>query len=293
MLPTRSCHAALSGYGQTGRTATSPASACSSRRWAPASSHRRALRVPVRVGVSIGDTLSALHGVIGVRPHCATARSTAARPGRRRRRAVRSVFNVMESLVPEYDASARCAARAGSALPGIAPTNAYPCNDGQYVLVAVNGDSIFKRLRRRSGGPISRPIRPSRTTTAGSARRGDRCRDRRVERRRTRDECSRRATRRASRGPGLHRRRHRQRPTVPGARDDRRVADLGRPHAEGAGDRAQAQRDAGSDRACSAEPRATRRRSATWQRLARAPVLNISRRFIVQSDNRSPSTCRR
>jgi formyl-CoA transferase len=57
-----------------------------------------------------------------------------------------AVFNVMESLVPEFDAFDAVRGAAGSALPGIAPTNAYICNDGQYVLVAGNGDSIFKRL---------------------------------------------------------------------------------------------------------------------------------------------------
>ena len=59
----------------------------------------------------------------------------------------------MESLVPEYDAFGAVRGAAGSALPGIAPTNAYPCSDGQYVLVAGNGDSIFKRLMKAIGRP--------------------------------------------------------------------------------------------------------------------------------------------
>jgi formyl-CoA transferase len=57
-----------------------------------------------------------------------------------------SVFNVMESLLPEYDAFDAVRGAAGSALPGIAPSNAYRCGDGAYVLVAGNGDSIFRRL---------------------------------------------------------------------------------------------------------------------------------------------------
>ncbi len=57
----------------------------------------------------------------------------------------------MESLVPEYDAFGAVRGAAGSALPGIAPTNAYLCSDGQYVLVAGNGDSIFKRLMHAIG----------------------------------------------------------------------------------------------------------------------------------------------
>jgi formyl-CoA transferase len=60
------------------------------------------------------------------------------------------VFNVMESLLPEYSAFGAVRAPAGSALPGIAPSNAYPCADG-WVLVAGNGDSIFKRLMAAIG----------------------------------------------------------------------------------------------------------------------------------------------
>ena len=110
-------------------------------------------RVPVRVGVSIGDTLAALHGVIGV---LTALRHREVNGGLGQVVDValyESVFNVMESLVPEYDAFGAVRGAAGSALPGIAPTNAYPCNDGQYVLVAGNGDSIFKRLMKAIGRP--------------------------------------------------------------------------------------------------------------------------------------------
>jgi crotonobetainyl-CoA:carnitine CoA-transferase CaiB-like acyl-CoA transferase len=105
-------------------------------------------RVPVRVGVSIGDSLAALHGVIGV---LAALHHREAHGGEGQFIDValyESVFNVMESLVPEHDAFGAVRERSGSALPGIAPTNAYRCNDGQYVLVAGNGDSIFRRLMR-------------------------------------------------------------------------------------------------------------------------------------------------
>jgi formyl-CoA transferase len=57
-----------------------------------------------------------------------------------------AVFNCMESLLPEYSAFGAVRGPAGSALPGIAPTNAYACTDGGYALVAGNGDSIFRRL---------------------------------------------------------------------------------------------------------------------------------------------------
>jgi formyl-CoA transferase len=57
-----------------------------------------------------------------------------------------AVFNCMESLLPEYSAFGAVRGPAGSALPGIAPSNAYVCKDGGYALIAGNGDSIFKRL---------------------------------------------------------------------------------------------------------------------------------------------------
>ncbi len=63
-----------------------------------------------------------------------------------------AVFNVMESLIPEYSAFGAVREAAGSALPGIAPSNAYPCTEG-FVLIAGNGDSIFVRLMQA----ISRP----------------------------------------------------------------------------------------------------------------------------------------
>ena len=103
-------------------------------------------RVPVRVGVSIGDTLAALHGVIGV---LMALRHREVNGGQGQMIDValyESVFNVMESLLPEYDAFGAVRGAAGSALPGIAPSNAYRCKGGAYVLVAGNGDSIFRRL---------------------------------------------------------------------------------------------------------------------------------------------------
>ncbi len=57
-----------------------------------------------------------------------------------------SVFNMMESLVPEFSAFGAVRQAAGSSLPGIAPSNAYRCKDGKYALIAGNGDSIFRRL---------------------------------------------------------------------------------------------------------------------------------------------------
>ncbi|TRO13329.1 CoA transferase [Ectopseudomonas mendocina] len=102
-------------------------------------------QAPVRVGISIGDSLSSLYGVIGVM----LALQERARSGEGQEIDValyESVFAMMESLVPEYDAFGYVREPAGSALPGITPSNSYPCNDGSYVLIAGNGDSIYKRL---------------------------------------------------------------------------------------------------------------------------------------------------
>jgi formyl-CoA transferase len=106
--------------------------------------------VPVRVGVSIGDTLAALHGVIGVMM-ALYHRKVNGGAGQVIDVALHeAVFNCMESLIPEYSAFGAVREAAGSALPGIAPSNAYPCQDG-WVLVAGNGDSIFKRLMATIG----------------------------------------------------------------------------------------------------------------------------------------------
>ncbi|WP_345795863.1 CoA transferase [Castellaniella sp. MT123] len=108
-------------------------------------------RPPVRVGVSIGDSLSALHGVIGVLL-ALRARDLPGGTGQMIDVALyESVFNMMESLLPEYSAFDAVRQPSGSSLPGIAPSNAYLCQDGRYVLIAGNGDSIFKRLMQAIG----------------------------------------------------------------------------------------------------------------------------------------------
>ena len=109
-------------------------------------------RVPVRVGVSIGDTLAALHGTIGVLTALYHRKVNGGQGQVIDVALHEAVFNVMESLIPEYSAFGVVREAAGSALPGIAPSNAYPCQDG-WVLVAGNGDSIFKRLMDTIGRP--------------------------------------------------------------------------------------------------------------------------------------------
>lgn len=99
----------------------------------------------VRVGISIGDSLSALYAVIGTllalqeRQHSGLGQEIDVA-------LYESVFAMMESLLPEYDATGHVRQPSGSALPGITPSNAYRTCDGDFVLIGGNGDSIFKRL---------------------------------------------------------------------------------------------------------------------------------------------------
>jgi formyl-CoA transferase len=109
-------------------------------------------RVPVRTGVSIGDTLASLHGAIGVLLALYHRKANGGIGQVIDVALYEAVFNCMESLVPEYSATGTVREPSGSALPGIAPSNAYPCSDG-VLLVAGNGDSIFKRLMHAIGRP--------------------------------------------------------------------------------------------------------------------------------------------
>jgi formyl-CoA transferase len=102
-------------------------------------------RIPVRCGISIGDTLAALHGTIGVLMALYHRKLNGGQGQVIDVALHEAVLNVMESLVPEYSAFGAVREPGGSALPGIAPSNAYRCLDG-VVLIAGNGDSIFKRL---------------------------------------------------------------------------------------------------------------------------------------------------
>ena len=141
----------ISGYGQTGPYHARPGfgvigEAVGGLRHVTGTPDRP----PSRTGVSIGDTLAALYGVIG---------ALMALEGRRRSgqgqvvdvALYEAVFSVMESMLPEFDAFGTVRERTGSILPGIAPTSAYRCSDGTYVLIAANGDSIFRRLAQAMG----------------------------------------------------------------------------------------------------------------------------------------------
>ena len=137
----------LSGFGQTGPRATEPgfaavAEAFSGLRYLNAEPGR----TPVRSGVSLGDTVAGVHGALGV---MLALYARDARGGRGQRidlALYEAMFNLSESLLPEYDVFGEVRRPAGGALPGITPSNAYACACGNAVLVAGNGDSIFRRL---------------------------------------------------------------------------------------------------------------------------------------------------
>jgi formyl-CoA transferase len=142
----------ISGYGQTGPYRDLPGfgvigEAMGGLRYITGEPERP----PVRVGVSIGDSLAALHGVIGVLLALHHRKVHGGRGQVIDIGLYEAVFNMMESLLPEYDAFGYVRERAGSSMPGIAPTSAYPCKDGQYVLIAGNADSIFRRLMEAIG----------------------------------------------------------------------------------------------------------------------------------------------
>lgn len=106
-------------------------------------------RPPSRLGVSIGDSLAGTYGCLGA----LAALEERHRSGKGQvvdASLYESVLQVMESLVPEYDATGHIRQRSGSVLTGIAPSNVYPCSDGE-LLIAANQDAIFRRLARAMG----------------------------------------------------------------------------------------------------------------------------------------------
>ena len=107
-------------------------------------------RAPVRVGVSIGDSLAALFGVIGALA-ALNARATTGRGQVVDVALYEAVFAMMESMLPEYGMDGHVRERSGASLPGIVPSNTYACGDGQYVVIGANADAIFKRMMRAIG----------------------------------------------------------------------------------------------------------------------------------------------
>ncbi|MDT3677677.1 MAG: CaiB/BaiF CoA-transferase family protein [Burkholderiaceae bacterium] len=141
----------LSGYGQTGPYRDRPgfgaiAESMGGMRYVTGFPDRP----PVRLNLSIGDSLAALHGLIGVLMALHHRRET----GRGQVVDValyEAVFNLMESTLPEYDRYGIVRERTGTNLTGIVPSNTYPTADGRHIVIGGNGDSIFKRLMRAIG----------------------------------------------------------------------------------------------------------------------------------------------
>ncbi|GIZ53820.1 CaiB/BaiF CoA transferase family protein [Noviherbaspirillum aridicola] len=150
----------LSGYGQTGPMRDQPGFGAIGESMGGlryVSGHPD--RPPVRIGISIGDSVAALHGVIGAMMALRHRDVTGGRwNGRQGAECVagqgqmvdvalyEAVFNMMESLVPEYDHAGVVRERTGGALPGIVPSNTYTTGDGENIVIAGNGDAIFRRL---------------------------------------------------------------------------------------------------------------------------------------------------
>ncbi|HEY6281058.1 MAG TPA: CaiB/BaiF CoA-transferase family protein [Burkholderiales bacterium] len=103
-------------------------------------------RPPVRVGISLGDSLAAMYGVIGALMAIYHRQTNHGRGQVVDVALYESVFSLMESLLPEYDMLGFVRERSGASLPGIVPSNTYSCRDGKYVVIGANSDGIFKRM---------------------------------------------------------------------------------------------------------------------------------------------------
>ncbi|WP_333585832.1 CaiB/BaiF CoA transferase family protein [Phenylobacterium sp.] len=129
-------------------------------------------RPPARAGISIGDSLAAMHAALGVTMALEARRKT----GRGQvidAALYESVLAVMENLITEYDLTGYVRERSGSVLPGIAPSNVYPCAGGEMILIGGNGDTVFARLCEAMGQPdLARDPRFS-THAARGARQGE------------------------------------------------------------------------------------------------------------------------
>lgn len=146
-------YARVSGYGQTGPYSERPgyASVCEGI------GGFRYLNgfpgeAPVRPNLSLGDTLAGLHAALGILL-ALMERGKSSRGQLVDVAIYESVFNVLESVIPEYDGAGLVREPSGTTLTGIVPTNTYPCRDGRHVIIGGNGDSIFRRLMQAAGRP--------------------------------------------------------------------------------------------------------------------------------------------
>jgi len=137
----------LSGFGQTGPYRDRPgfgtvAEAMGGLRYVTGYEDRP----PVRTGISIGDSIAALYGVIGAMMALHHRNTNGGRGQFVDVALYEAVFSMMESLVPEFDVLGFIRERTGNAMPGIVPSNTYPTRDGKYVIIGANLDAIFKRM---------------------------------------------------------------------------------------------------------------------------------------------------
>ena len=142
----------LSGYGQTGPYRDQPGfgaigEAMGGIRFVTGYPDRP----PVRAGISLGDSVAALYGVIGALMAVHARQRNGGRGQVVDVALYEAVFSLMESLVPEFDVTGFVRGRSGASLPGIVPSNTYTTRDGKYVVIGANADSIFKRLMSAIG----------------------------------------------------------------------------------------------------------------------------------------------
>ncbi len=148
-------YARISGFGQSGPYASRPgfASVCEGiggLRYVNGFPDRP----PVRTNLSMGDTLAGLHAALGILLALFERNRAPRAAGQVVDVAIyEAVFNMLESVVPEYDGAGAVRGPSGSTLTGIVPTNTYLCRDRKYVIIGGNGDSIFQRLMRAAGRP--------------------------------------------------------------------------------------------------------------------------------------------
>ena len=129
-------------------------------------------RPPVRPNLSIGDAIASLHGVIGALMALHHRNVNGGKGQVVDVALYEAVFNMMESVLPEYDMFGVVRERTGSNLTGIVPSNTYLSRDGQHIVIGANGDSIFKRLMNLIGrGDLAQD--PGLADNAGRATRAD------------------------------------------------------------------------------------------------------------------------
>lgn len=146
-------YARISGYGQDGPYASKPgfASVCEGMSgFRYVNGHPGA--APVRPNLSIGDTISGIHAALGI-ALALLEKQTSGKGQVIDVALVESMFNLMEAVVPEFDGNGVIRQPSGSTVTGIVPTNTYRCNDGKYIVIGGNGDSIFQRLMIAAGFP--------------------------------------------------------------------------------------------------------------------------------------------